>query len=257
MPAAAELLTLRRTLEQRFPGAQPLVFRTSGAVATGLGALDALLPGGGLPRSRVTLWLPGGGATAILRAAACAAVQQGERSAWIDTQGQLSSDGWTRGPLLLRPADEINALACAEELLRSGGFALVVVTGVARALEREAVRLSRAAREGGSALVALAPGAPVAHLRMSTHIQPDGYQWKLNPFGEPAQVETVRIRVEAHAMGWNGHTVLVLPVHEHRQRSAADPLLRDRRGSYRTKGSKATQVNGARTRVARMGAIER
>ncbi|MGH7469226.1 MAG: hypothetical protein ACRENP_14820 [Longimicrobiales bacterium] len=233
MTAAAELLTLRQTLERRFPNAQPLLFRTAGAVATGLGGLDALLPGGGLPRGRVTLWLPGGGATAVLRASSRAVLQRGERSAWIDAQRQVSGDGWVRGPLLIRPTSEVNALACAEELLRSGGFTLVVLTGVVSGVDREAVRLSRAAREGGSALVALANQASVAHLRVVTHIQPDGYQWKLNPFGEPTHVESVRIRVEANAMGWNGHTELILPVHTHAQRSAADPLLRDRRGAYR------------------------
>ena len=140
-----------------------------------------------------------------------------------------------RGPLLIRPDGEMNGLQCAEELLRSGGFGLVVLTGVARALEREAVRLSRAVREGGSVLVALAAQSPIAHLRLATQIRPDGYQWKLNPFGEPAHVEAVRVRVEASAMGWHGQTELTLPVHNHSLRVAADPLLRDRRGA-RKKG---------------------
>jgi hypothetical protein len=242
MPSTAELLALRQVLEQRYPDAQPLVFRTTGAVATGLPALDALLPGGGLPRARVTHWQPGGGATALLRTAALAVLQRGERSAWIDGRQQVSSDGWVSGPLLVRPAGELNALTCAEELLRSGGFALVVLTGVERALEREAVRLSRAAREGGSALVAVARQTPVAHLRLASAIQPDGYHWRCNPFGEPAHIDAVQVRIEASAMGWRGCTELTMPVYTHVTRNAADPLLRDRRGARRRKERTADNI---------------
>jgi hypothetical protein len=225
------VLALREVLEQRFPNAKALVFRTAGAVATGLTALDAMLPGGGLPRGRLTLWQPGGGATAVLRAAALWVVATTERSAWIDAQHQVTGDGWVRGPMLIRPSSEVNALSCAEELLASGGFTLVVITGVTRALERAAVRLSRAAKNGGAALVALAEKSPIAHLRLTSHIRPDGYIWKLDPFGEPTHVEAVRIRIEASAMGWNGRTDLTLPIHTHVQRAAVDPMLRDRRGA--------------------------
>src|SRR5262245_24716096 len=62
---AAEVLALREALEARFPNAQPVIYRTAGAVETGVRALDALLPGGGLPRGRLVLWAPGGGATAM------------------------------------------------------------------------------------------------------------------------------------------------------------------------------------------------
>jgi hypothetical protein len=235
--AAAEVLALRQALQERFPNAQPIVYRTAGAVATGLASLDAMLPGGGLARGRFTLWSPGGGATAVLRAACVAVVQRGERAAWVDGQRVVSGDGWVRGPLLLRPATEMNALSCAEELLRSGGFALVVLAGVTRELEREAVRLSRAVKDGGGAFIAVAPQAPVAHLRVASQIRPDGYKWKLDPFGEPTHIESVRVRIEASAMGWTGRTELILPVHFHALRSAADPLLRDRRGAKKRQAS--------------------
>jgi hypothetical protein len=203
------------------------------------------LPGGGLPRGRVTLWALGGGATAVLRAAAVSVLQRGERSVWIDARHQASGDGWVRGPLLVRPKGELNALACTEELLQSGGFGLIVLTGVERALQHEAVRLSRAVRAGGCAFVALAPGSPIAHLRLTSRIRPDGYQWKLDPFGEPAHVEAVRIHIEANALGWAGHTELVLPVHTHVPRSAVDPLLRDRRGASRVRKSKKREERSA------------
>jgi hypothetical protein len=143
----------------------------------------------------------------------------------------VSGDGWVHGPLLLRPSSEVNALGCAEELLRSGGFTLVVLTGVARELEREAVRLSRAVKDGGGAFITIARQAPIAHLRVTSQIRPDAYKWKLNPFGEPSHIESVRLRIEASAMGWTGRTELTMPVHFHAQRVAGDPLLRDRRGA--------------------------
>ena len=229
MPAA-DVLALRQALQERFPNAQPVIYRTAGAVPTGLGALDALLPGNGLPRGRLVMWQPGGGATAVLRAASASVLEAGERAAWVDAQRIMTGAGWLNGLLLVRPSSETDALTCAEELLRCGGFSLVVLAGVGRALERAGVRISRAVKEGGGAFVAMAPHLPVAHMRLSARLDPQGYKWKLNPFGEPTHVESVRLHIEANAMGWSGHTDLVLPVMSYGQRSAADPLLRDRRG---------------------------
>src|SRR5688500_20148644 len=79
----AHVLELKAALEQRFPNAQPVAYRTGGSVATGISALDNMLPAGGLPRGRLSLWTPGGGATAIVYAAAQAAAARGERAAWI------------------------------------------------------------------------------------------------------------------------------------------------------------------------------
>jgi len=228
---AADVLALREALRERFPNAQPVVHRTSGAVATGLGALDAMLPGNGLPRGRVTLWRSGAGATAVLRAACSEVSARGERAAWIDAQRMITADSWRGDAMLLRPNNETEALVCVEELLRCGGFALVVLAGAGRLFEREAVRLSRAVHTGGSAFVALAPAAPVAHLRLTSQIAPDAYQWKPDPFGEPVSVESVRVDVHAQSMGWNGRCSLVLPVIGFEPRTALDPLLRDRRTS--------------------------
>ena len=228
---AAEVLALREALRERFPNAQPVIQRTAGAVATGLGPLDGMLPGNGLPRGRVTLWRSGAGSTAVLRAACSEVSARGERAAWIDVQRLITADSWRGDAMLLRPNSETEALVCAEELLRCGGFALVVLAGGGRLFEREAVRLSRAVHAGGSAFVAVAPIAPVAHLRLASRIESDGYHWKLNPFGEPVSVESVRVEVQAQAMGWNGRCSLVLPVVGFEPRTALDPLLHDRRGA--------------------------
>ncbi|MFO7259805.1 MAG: hypothetical protein DIU52_001535 [bacterium] len=231
---AVPLQELRRLLEGRFPDAVPVTYRTAGAVATGLGELDRVLPGGGLPRGRLAAWVPGGGATAVLQAACLEAVRRGERAAWVDGAGMVAGEFWRVGPLLVRPAVGEGrgraALAAAEELLRSGGFALVVVSGV-EAVGTEAVRLARAAREGGSALVMLTAGVPVAALRVRSRIAPDGYRWRRGPFGEPAEVEAVEVQVQATAMGWSARAELVLPVARHDLRLSLDPGLADRRGA--------------------------
>lgn len=230
---AAQVLELQKRLQERFPNAQPVLYRTSGAVATGVSALDGLLPGSGLPRGRVTLWTPGGGVSAVLRAASSHVVAEGERAAWIDAQRSVTGDSWERGPMLLRPKSELDALMCAEELLRCGGFALVVLNGVGRAFEHEAVRLSRAVRDGGCAFVVVAQQSSIAHLRLQSRIQPHNYRWAFDPFGDPTQVNSVRVEVQAQSMGWQGRTSFVLPVLTFEQRAALDPLLRDRRGGER------------------------
>jgi hypothetical protein len=229
--SAAQILELKEALSQRFPNAQPVAYRTAGAVATGIEQLDNFLPANGLPRGRVSLWTPGGGATALLYAAAQAVAGRGERAAWIDGAGTIVGDSWKPGALLLKPEAELESLICAEELLRSGGFGLVVLSGAGRAFLQEDVRLSRAVRDGGGAFVALSAASTVAHLRVTSRIGPDSYRWRLNPFGEPAEIVEVRVQVEAQSMGWNGRASVTLPVATHAYRSAADPTLVDRRGA--------------------------
>jgi hypothetical protein len=228
MPAVQEL---REPLERRFPGSLPLGRGVAPAVGTGLRELDALLPERGLARGRVTVWSPGGGATAVQRAVAGAVVEGGERAAWVDGSGGVVADFWRGGPLLVRPSGARAALSVAEELLRSGGFALVVVAGCGRDAGREAVRLSRAARSGGASLVVQAREAALAHLRIGTRIAPEGYRWRCDPFGEPVEAVSVRIEVEARTLGWSGRTSLELPVRTYGARLAGESRLVDRRGA--------------------------
>lgn len=231
--SAAEVLELRKQLEQRFPDAQPVRYGTTGAVGTGVAALDGALPAGGLPRGRVTVWQPGGGATAVLRSACETVVRSGERAAWVDGAGTLSGAYWAEGPLLFRPGGDGVAVA-AEELLRSGGFALVVVTGGgARLGDGEGVRLGRGAREGGAALVVVTGGAPVSHLRLRSSYDPTGFHWKTGPFGEPVSLDSVVVRIRLESMGLSRRVRFRLPVEHHDVRLCLEPRLVDRRGTRR------------------------
>jgi len=152
------IASLRALIEQRFPDATPLTggSQTTEQVATGIGALDRVLPNGGFARGRLSVWAPQGGATAILRATCHSVVANGERSAWIDGDNTVAGAFWSddHGLYLVRPKSRIHALRAAEELLRSGGFSLLVLAG-AEPQGTETVRLTRAAREGGAALISI------------------------------------------------------------------------------------------------------
>lgn len=225
---------LRSLLEQRFPDAIPVTHRTAEPVATGIGALDSILPNGGLPRGRLTVWMPQGGATAILRAACCTVASSGERAAWIDGLGTIAGQFWDEGPILVRPANRRNSLRAAEELLRCGGFSLIVLTGSEPA-GTEMVRLSRASREGGSAFVALTSHTSMASLRLVSRIMPHSYVWKRSPFGDPAEACSASVKVRAQSLGWNRRTEFRVPIVPHDLRSALEPGLPDRRGQKKVR----------------------
>lgn len=228
----SQVTALRGIIEQRFPGAVPSVYQTTPGVPTGLMALDAALPNGGLPRGRMCVWEPGVGAGAVLRAACATALGRGERAAWIDAARTASGEiPWT-GTALVRPETPTDALLCAEELVRSGGFALVVLSGaVSRGSER--VRLTRSVREGGTALVELSAETHMAAIRFQSAVAPGGLRWRCNHLGEPVRLASVTVRVHAAALGWSRETELVLPVHTHALRLSLEPALVSRRGAAR------------------------
>jgi hypothetical protein len=167
----------------------------------------------------------------VLRAACSSVVPRGERAAWVDGSGRLAGELWDERVLLVRPSGSVSALVCAEELLRCGGFALVVLAGAGAAAGGEAIRLGRAARAGGSAFVLLGENAAVAHMRVRTRIRPDDYRWREGPFGEPVAVTSSRVEVEVASLGWSRRVLLELGFSEHRTRLAPEPRLVDRRGA--------------------------
>jgi hypothetical protein len=226
------VLDLRSVLEQRFPNAIPLPERTVPQVATGIEGLDRILPGGGLPRGRLSIWIPGIGGSAVLRSACLRTIEDGERAAWIDETWRISPEVVWAGVLLARPANERQGLECTEELLNSGGFALVVRVGEgSRGTER--IRLCRAAREGGSALVELSEYQQMAAVRMSARASPESFRWGVNELGEPVEVEGVSLRVRVMAAGWSKESDVVLSVKNHEHTLSLESNLADRRGVRR------------------------
>src|SRR5437764_1049074 len=113
---------IRALIEHRFPDATPVTHRTAEPVATGVEALDAILPGYGLPRGRLTVWMPQGGATAVLRAACNTTVAQGERAVWIDGLCTMAGPFWEEGPVLFRPRNRKHGLRGDEEFATQNGL---------------------------------------------------------------------------------------------------------------------------------------
>ena len=180
MARSAVILGLEQAIERI--EARP---RIRGPVAsTGMPDLDALLPGGGLPRGSVVEWLgpSSSGKTAVLRTSFARLRTRGESVAWIDTRHTLYAPDWTdlvpgAGEFwVVRPRTVGEAAWCADLLLRSGAFGAVAFhvadrSGGRRATSEggirhgAAVRLQRLAEEAGALFVVLGE-APVAALRL-------------------------------------------------------------------------------------------
>ena len=227
--STAAALHLREHLARHFPDAVPLTGRRETGLSTGISAFDTVLPNGGLPRGRATVWgTPANGATAILSQACRSMLASGLRSVWIDGERTLGL-GWGAGPLVIRPRTPLLGLRFAELLLGSGGFALVVMRGIPA--ERTTLfRLARAVHEGGGAFAMVADGTLPAALRLRSRYLPERFDYARTPVGDPAMVRTATIAIDATSSGWNATTTLTLPLHCHDVRSALDPGLADRRG---------------------------
>jgi len=226
---AAAVLDIREHLARRFPDAIPLAGRQRTGLPTGIQAFDNILPNDGLPTGRPTVWsTPSHGATTILAAACRSLLESGQRTAWIDGDRVLGL-GRETGPLLIRPRTPLLGLRFAELLLMSGGFALVVMSGIPA--ERTTLfRLARAVHEGGGAFAMIANESLPAALRLRSRYLPERFDYALTPFGDPAMVRHVTLAIDASSSGWNASTHLTLPLHSHDVRSALDPGLADRRG---------------------------
>lgn len=156
----------------------------------------------------------------------------GERAAWVAGPGRgVVGSGWGEGVFHLRPSGIEEALECTEELLRTGGFGLVVLDGV-EVRRSEALRLGRAVREGGGAFAVLADGVS-APLRLSSRLVPEGYRWRSGPFGGPAEVESALLRVDVKGLGVDSWVEFELPVIGHEVRLSLERGLVDRRGAGR------------------------
>lgn len=129
-------------------------------IPTGIGALDALLPGGGIPRGRLTeiLGVSGSGKTTFLRQLVEQTVLADGWIAYIDAARTLAPRDWAHlsereGVWMIRPTDRTRGAWCADVLLRSGAFTLVVLDGAPVLTRSIAVRLTRLAGESGAAFV--------------------------------------------------------------------------------------------------------
>lgn len=136
-----------------------LVPRARRGLPFGIPALDAALPGG-IPRGQITaLDAPlGTGGTALLLALAEATLRADQGVAFVDAERTLAPQAAAHlaalGPFwVVRPKATEGAWWCADVLLRSGAFGLVIVDQAPAPARGVAVRLQRIARDKDTALV--------------------------------------------------------------------------------------------------------
>jgi recombination protein RecA len=155
---------------------------------TGLAALDAILPGGGLPRGRLTeLLAPAGlGKTTLARSLVAATIRGGGGVAWIDATRTLDPRDWAaeseayEALWVVRPGnpargpDPSRGPWCADLLLRSAAFALVVLDGAPVLPRAVAVRLAQLARESDAALLLLGEGTKASEVGGALRLRLDG-----------------------------------------------------------------------------------
>jgi energy-coupling factor transporter ATP-binding protein EcfA2 len=136
---------------------------------TGIDALDRMLgDGGGLPRGRLTeiRGARGSGKTTLVRHIVGTTLAAGGGVACIDAGRTLAPRDWAalsgRGaPLwMVRPRDPARGTWCADVLLRSGGFALVVLDGAPLSILTRPVtaRLTSLARDAGAVFLVVGDG---------------------------------------------------------------------------------------------------
>src|SRR5919206_4821784 len=131
------------------------------SLSTGISELDALLAGGGIPRGRLTevVGARGSGKTTVLRQLVGATAARGLWVAYIDAARTLAPRDWAHvggeepNIWMVRPNTPGKGAWCADILLRSGAFALVVLDSGPPLKRSVGVRLTRLAREAGAAFV--------------------------------------------------------------------------------------------------------
>jgi hypothetical protein len=130
------------------------------AIPTGIEVLDRALSDGGVPSGRLTeiQGTLGSGRTSLVRQLVLTAVTERRWTAVIDGSRTLAPREWAdagdSGRLwVIRPPGADRSAWCADILLRSGAFSLVVLDSAPALPRPVAVRLTRLAKEHDVALV--------------------------------------------------------------------------------------------------------
>ena len=227
------------------------------ALPTGIVALDTALLGGGLPRGRLSeiVGPTGSGKTTLVRAIVESTVASHGWVAYIDAQRTLDARDWTHlsdaeGVWMIRPHDATRAAWCADVLLRSGAFALVVLDGAPLLTRSATVRLTRLARESNAAFIVLGDhtgaatslgGAvrliverPAPGSRRPRPGRPDEHGARIangtNGTNGDSAIRTIGVRVEKGGTLRTVEVSCAIPV---ARRLCAHPEVPDRRGVAR------------------------
>ncbi len=155
---ALSLASIRARMDEVVVGKRPAGL----PMPTGVPPLDVALSGG-IPRGRITevVGMRGAGKTALLRRVVRRVLQTGGWVAWVDARRTLAPRPWAElgsRLVMIRPKEARRSAWCADLLLRSGVFALVVLDGAPLLSRVNGVRLAQLARERDAALVVVADG---------------------------------------------------------------------------------------------------
>ena len=161
MSAAASLASPVPSLSLRVESLRALLpapLPQAPGLPTGLAALDRALASGGLPRGRLSEIVGATGKLTLLRPIVEAAAKRDECVVYIDASRTLAPRDWTgiENLTVIRPHEATQAAWCADVLLRSAAFSLVVLDSAPTISRAIAVRLTNLARESNAALVIVA-----------------------------------------------------------------------------------------------------
>ncbi len=276
------IAALRQQLAEIVQGARPAL----PGLPTGFAALDAALPEHGLPRGRLTeiTGAPGSGRTTFARQLGSAALRTGWWVAYVDAARTLAPRDWAAlgtydGLWVVRPDNPTRGAWCADVLLRSGAFGLVILDG-APALSREiAVRLVRLARASDAALVLLTPDGQHAGIAgaLQLRVQRASAKRKTEPIdltarregkllaspSPPTRISARRLvisiekggpaqRLEVDCAGDGTQYGSDHATHGNAHRVREDPQVPDRRGvARRDKHKRGARAGGAGERAFR------
>src|SRR5688572_26985208 len=227
------------------------------AIPTGIEALDHALTDGGVPAGRLTeiQGARGSGRTTLVRHLVMTAVAARRWVAVIDGSRTLAPREWAEagdsGRLwIIRPTGADRSTWCADILLRSGAFSLVVLDGAPALPRQVAVRLTRLAREHDVALV-IVGDSPVIGSAVRLRVQRRRPQAPGPRPQAPGPAESrITIRIDK---GGTQHAVEVSCAIEMARRLRAHSEVPDRRGvaTRNRRGEKVAsphrRESGART----------
>ncbi|HYC49785.1 MAG TPA: hypothetical protein VEB19_01625 [Gemmatimonadaceae bacterium] len=232
----SQLETLRALLPAPLPVAP--------GMPTGLDALDRALASRGLPRGRLTEVVGPTGRLTLMREVVRATLGRGEWVAYIDASRTLAPRDWAdlsaTGFWIVRPKDIAKAAWCADVLLRSAGFSLVVLDSAPPISRAVSVRLMGLARESDAAFVTVSAGdASATRLGGAVRLRVSRRRQRLR----------IAIEKGAEVRGTAGRHQQVVEVscaYGVARRLCSHPEIPDRRGAARTSSGK----NGRGRRAA-------
>jgi hypothetical protein len=206
-------------------------------IPTGIEALDHALTDGGVPAGRLTeiQGARGSGRTTLVRHLVTSAVESRRWAAVIDGSRTLAPREWAEagasGRLwVIRPHGADRSAWCADILLRSGAFSLVVLDGAPPLPRQVVIRLTRLAKEHDVALVVVGDTPVIGSaVRLNVRRKARGQRPEARRAGLQVTSHESRITIRIDKGGMQ-HAVEVSSAIEVARRLRSHSEVPDRRG---------------------------